>query len=123
MNIVKIRSVGRDIKSSLQPLRYLRLRSRRSSDRTTSMRRSLVSMFRQKSAASGIRISPREVSTSSSGVPEISLPGNCTSLTVPTRAGVLLGEQGEEETTGDESGVSNTEHPIRSETKYFPAVS
>src|SRR6266478_5379049 len=77
----------------------------------------------QYAASRGIRISPLEVSTSSSGVPGISSPGICTSFTMPTSVGISPGEQGEEETTGVEPEISNTEHPIRSDTKYCPAGS
>src|SRR6267154_3377822 len=102
--------------------RYSRLRSRRPSGRITSMRRAFVSMFVQISTASGINISPSEVSTSRSGVPEIPSPGNCTSRTIPSKDGASERKHGEEAKTGGFAGVSNTEHPMRSETKYCPAA-
>src|SRR2546423_13852816 len=101
--------------------RYSRLRSRRPSGRITSMRRAFVSMFVQISTANGIKISPSEVSTSRSGVPETPSPGNCTSRTVPSKDGASERKHGEEAKTGGDAGVSNTEHPMRSETKYCPA--
>ena len=63
-----------------------RFSSRRPSGRTTSIRRAEVSIATQISCASGTSSSPRGVSTSSSGVPFKSSPGNCTSRTRPTAA-------------------------------------
>ena len=114
---VKLRDRGHLKKST----RYSRLRSRRPSGRSTSMRRAFVSMLVQISTASGIKISPSEVSTSRSGVPEIPSPGNCTSRTIPSKDGASERKHGEEAKTGGDAGVSNTEHPMRSETKYCPA--
>ena len=78
-----------------------------------------VQMF----AASGISNSPPSASTTSKGVPATSSPVICTSLTVPISAGAEANEHGDEETTGDSSGLSKTEQPTKSETKYFPAGS
>lgn len=78
-----------------------------------------VQMF----SARGISNSPPSASTTSKGVPATSSPVICTSLTVPISAGAEAKEHGDEETTGDSSGLSKTEQPTKSETKYFPAGS
>jgi len=79
--------------------------------------------FRANIHANGIKISLPDVSTSRRGVPEMSSPGNCTSRMVPRRVGASGSEHGEEDITGGTAEVSNTEQPIRSDTKYWPAGS
>ena len=101
----------------------LSFKSRKPSGRTTSIRRATGSIRVQISSARGISNSPCRVSTTSSGVPATSSPVIWTSLTVPTSAGAVAMEQGEEETTGGSTGLSNTEQPTKSDTKYFPAGS
>lgn len=98
-------------------------KSRRPSGSTTSMRRAAVSMRVQISSASGTSSSPAEVSTTRSGVPATPSPGICTSLTAPSKVGAVPIEQGEEETAEGSAKFSKTAHPIRSSTKYWPAMS
>jgi len=80
------------------------------------MRRAAVSIFVQISTARGIRISPRDVSTSSSGVPEISSPGNCTSRTVPRGDGASASDHGGEENDRNEGRI--LEHGTADEVRH-----
>jgi len=106
-----------DIGRSVHPFRYERFRSRSPSGRTTSIRRPRASMPVQISSASGISNSPPRVSTTSSGVPDTPSPIDWTSVTLPSNAGAVANEQGEEATGEVSRAHSKTEHPIKSEIK------
>src|SRR5260221_2770955 len=95
-------------------------KSRSPAGSRTSIRRALTSIAVQISAASGTNNSPFAVSSASKGVPGCPSPGKYTSRTFPSTAGAAESEHGEDATAAGKAVNSNTEHPIKSVTKYIP---